>query len=144
MRAVVDTNVVISAAISPTGAPAHVMRRWRQRHFTAIVSPDLLDEYRRALSYPHLQARHGVSDAELDGLIQALRAVATVVVPTQTLSIMQDDPSDNRVIECAVAGEVPFIVSGDRHLRDLGTFEGIRVISPGAFVLLLNANGVFG
>lgn len=69
--------------------------------------------------------------------------MATVVVPSRTLSIIEDDLSDNRVIECAVAGDAPYIVSGDRHLRDLGTYKGKRVVSPGAFVLLLDANGIF-
>ena len=144
MRAVIDTSIVMSAAISPPGVPATVMRRWRQRQFTPIVSPALLNEYRRALSYPHVRARHGASDAELDGLIREFRAVATVVVPSRTLSIIEVDLSDNRVIECAVAGDAPFIVSGDRPLRDLGTYKGKRVISPGAFDLLLDANGIFG
>ncbi|MCA1705276.1 MAG: PIN domain-containing protein, partial [Actinobacteria bacterium] len=52
MRAVLDPNVIISAVLSPGGAPARVMTAWLEGRYELVVSPLLLEELERALSYP--------------------------------------------------------------------------------------------
>jgi predicted nucleic acid-binding protein len=56
---------------------------------------------------------------------------------TLTVAVIQDDPSDNRYLECAVEGEAAYLVSGDRVLLSLGTYQGIQIISPRGFLEVL-------
>ena len=78
MRVVLDVNVVISALLSPSGAPAQVLRAWLLGAYDLVVSPRLLGELERALAYPKLRRRIGQADAEE---LVALLRVGAVVLP---------------------------------------------------------------
>ena len=68
-------------------------------------------------------------------VLDELRSVALVVVPAKSVRRIVEDPADNRVLECALEGQVDFIVSGDtRHLQPLGSFEGMPILSPASFI----------
>jgi len=60
----------------------------------------------------------------------------TLVEPTHRIDASRD-PDDNRVLEAAIAGEADYIVTGDRDLLELGSYEGIRIVTPAEFVALL-------
>ena len=136
MIVVLDTNVIISALLSPKGAPAEIIRRWEAGEFDVVTAPPLLDELRRALAYgrvkKHLkQPRKMVAD-----LIKRLETVATVVASPPSLDVIQEDPADNRVLECALAGKASYIVTGDAHLLKLKQHEEVVILNPAGFLLL--------
>jgi predicted nucleic acid-binding protein len=54
------------------------------------------------------------------------------------LEVVKDDSDDNRVLECAVAAKANYIISGDKHLLDLGEYRGIEVLPPAGFIVLLS------
>ena len=105
-RVVLDTNVVVSALLFG-GIPATILRLVRDDECQAVTSPALLDELHRVLivkfEYPTRVA---------DATLKRWRAVNAVVTPPLELRIIAADPSDNRVLECALAGEADAIVSG--------------------------------
>jgi uncharacterized protein len=137
MRVVADTNVIVSAFLSAIGAPARLLDLWRQGVFELLASEPILAEYRRALAYPKIQARHRLTDEYLDRLISEWRQFIILVEPHEVIGAISDDPSDNRFLECAVAGGADYVVSGDRHLLQLQRFRGIEILSPAAFVSVL-------
>lgn len=136
MRVVLDTNVLVSRFLSPSGPPAQVFDLWEKQTFQLVVSDPILQEYRRVLLYKDIAERHGLSDEEVGELIEAMKYLALVVNPKITITAIARDPSDNKFLECALAGEAEFIVSGDPHLLDLGRYEGIEIVSPAAFLAL--------
>jgi len=138
MIVVLDTNVVVSRYLSSTGSPAEIMRRWEMRAFEVVVSPPILAEYDRVLRYSHIRRVHGLDDPAIATVVRRLRTSATVVEPVERLTVVHDE-SDNRFLECAIEGEADLIVSSDRHLLSVGEYQGIRVLSPAAFVALLNS-----
>ncbi len=138
MRIVVDTNVVVSGAISAKGAPAEILRRWRQGQFELLVSEPMLAEYERALSYGRVRARHQMSQAEIHALVTQFRRFAILVEPLARLQVVTDDPDDDKFLECAVTGGAAYIVSGDPHLLAVKHYQGIQILSPAAFVAFLN------
>ena len=138
MRVVLDTNVIVSAAISPASPPARIHAAWEQGMFELLVSSALLAEYRRALGYERVRERHRKEDNELDALVRDYAMAAVLVEPEHTLSIITADPDDKRVLECAVAGIASYIVSGDRHLLTLGIYQEIPILSPRTFSALLD------
>ncbi len=140
MRAVLDTNVVVSSTLSRTSPPAQILDRLQRRQFELVVSPALFAEYERVLRYPHIRARNGFDDSLIAAQLKTLRKLSSPVEPDFSIDVVKDDPDDNRVLECAMAGAVGVIVSGDKHLRRLVVFEGIPILMPAAFLAVLNAD----
>jgi uncharacterized protein len=95
IRAVLDTNTIVSG-VGWGGPPGAVLDAALAGHFEIVTSPALLDELRRVLSYPKLQAVIG----DADELVEFLALVSVVVTPTETVS---RDPDDDRLVEAALA-----------------------------------------
>lgn len=138
MDVVLDTNVVISALISPRGAPAQIYRAWREGRFAYVSSPPLLDELARALGYPRVRKYLAWTDEERGEFVEALAYTAKLVVPSIQLKVIDEDPDDDRVLEAAVAAGASHIVTGDRHLLDLESYEGVEIVSPARFLAQLS------
>jgi putative PIN family toxin of toxin-antitoxin system len=137
MRVVFDSNVIVSSFISPYGAPAKVRDAFYQDRFELVVSPPLLAEYRHVLAYPRVASRHGLSPADIDEIVEGFRQVSLVVELADIPNVIPEDPDDDMVVATAVAGSADYIISGDDDLHRLGSFRGIQVLSPAAFLLLL-------
>jgi putative PIN family toxin of toxin-antitoxin system len=137
MEAVLDTNVAVSAAISPKGPPAEIIKAWRARSFAWVISPALLQELESALRSPRLRPHIAWSDDELLEFPALVRAVAKIVIPTSRIDAIRVDPADNRVLEAAVEGRADYIVTGDRHLLDMGRYESIPIVTPARFVTII-------
>jgi uncharacterized protein len=69
--------------------------------------------------------------------LEDLARLALMTPGSLTLAVIQDDPPDNRYLECAVEGEAAYLVSGDRLLLSLGMFQGIPIVSPRVFLEVL-------
>lgn len=137
MRAVLDTNVFISALIAPNGAPAKIFLAWLDGEFELIVSPRLLAELERALGYRKLRGR--VTNSETRVLLDLLRAAADLRDdPTEAPPAHSGDPDDDYVLTLAFASQA-LIVSGDHHLLDLrDDLRELPVFAPVAFLALLD------
>jgi putative PIN family toxin of toxin-antitoxin system len=130
VRAVLDPNVLISALLSPHGAPARTLLAWLLGEFELIVCPRLLDEVERALGYPKLRRRIDQGDARRFVDLLATRGVPAPD-PQGPQSVRSRDPDDDYLIALA-AQERAVIVSGDGHLLEL---EGeIPVFTPASFL----------
>ena len=65
--------------------------------------------------------------------MERIKKFSEVVNPKERLAIIADDP-DNRILECAAAGQTDFIISGDKHLLHLKNYQGIKILTPAAFL----------
>jgi putative PIN family toxin of toxin-antitoxin system len=136
MRVVLDANVFVSALISSRGAPAQVVDAWLTGRFDVVISAAILTELQRVLAYDRLRKYARIREASAE-FVELISSQALWVEPAATISVIEDDPSDNRYLECAVGGNAEYVVSGDGHLLDVGEHRGIRILSPTAFVVLL-------
>jgi hypothetical protein len=137
VRAVLDTNVIISALLSRDGSPARVLLAWQSGAFELIVSRLLLDEVRHVLDHPKL--RHRIPPEDADAIVEWLARAATLVPdPARPPPIRAADPDDDYLIALA-AEERAVLVSGDAHLLDLS--GRIPVHSAAEFVELLEGPG---
>ncbi len=133
MRAVLDTNVLVSALLAPSGSPASILRAWADGTFELVVSPKLLDELRRVLAYPKLQDR--IASSEADEFTELVRRGALVVDdPADPPSVGSDDPADDYLIALAETTR-SIIVTGDRDLLSLS--NRVPVFSPADFLQFL-------
>jgi len=138
MKVVLDANVFVSALLSSRGAPAKIIDLWRKEAFELLISDEIFEEIARVLRYPKIAKLYELSEAEVEEFLALLRDEARLVKPTQRLSLSPDE-SDNRYIECAVDGGAEIIVTGDKlHLLPIEDYQGVRIISPLEFLMLLN------
>lgn len=89
-----------------------------------LFSPDIFDEYFEVLARP----KFNQEERDIKELAELLTEKGVVMEPQSRLEIVEKDPADNKFLECAVAGEADFIISGDRHLLNLQEYEGIRIL----------------
>jgi putative PIN family toxin of toxin-antitoxin system len=137
VRAVLDVNVLISAVLSPSGAPGRLLAAWRDGALELVVSPLLLAELRRALGYPRLARL--VPPADADALVALLgRSAQLVPDPPGRAPLASADPGDDYLVALAAA-ERAVIVSGDAPLTDLA--DRIPVRRPAAFLAEIEAAG---
>ncbi len=135
MRAVLDPNVVISGLLSPSGAPADVLRALDGGEFELVASRSLLDELERALGYPRLLRHIPRPDAEV--VLRWISESATVVAdPEAPPKLRSADPGDDYLIALA-ASQRAALVSGDKHLLSL--CGELPIFSPREFINLLSA-----
>lgn len=134
MKVVLDTNILISGILSDKGAPALVLDAWRNGGYELLVSPAILHELRRVLSYAHIRQLNRISEPEIDQFIQSLEEYATVVDGSVDVTgAVPDDPDDEMFLACAIEGGALIIISGDRHLLDLKEYAHISIISARQF-----------
>lgn len=136
LRAVLDANVIISALIQPKGASGRILASLLQANsFELIVSPAILAELRRSLSYPKVRKYIKFSDEDLDLSVASIELIAQPV--DGNLHAVAEDPDDDKYIEAAVEGLAQFVVTGDKHLLSLKAYENIRIVTPRMFLDLL-------
>jgi putative PIN family toxin of toxin-antitoxin system len=137
MRVVLDANVLVSAVLSPRGTPAQILNAWRAEQFDLVISEAILAEISRVFRYPKIAKRHRWSEEQLQAFLDGLAHIAILTPGTLTLAVITDDPPDDRYLECAVEGEADYIVSGDQLLLRLGIYQGIPILTPRAFLEVL-------
>ncbi len=137
MKAVLDTNVLVSAVLISRGHPAAILTALRSGEFEFVTSPMLLQELARVLSRPRIQRRLAGSAGDVADFLLDLQQSAIVVSPAIQLDVVRD-AADNRVLEAAVAAQADCIVSGDQDLTDLGDYRGIAMLTPQRFAAILS------
>ena len=130
MKVVFDTNVVASASFW-RGAPFLCLSAWAQGRCEAVVSPALLAEYHETIE----ELRSEYPGRPFVAWADALTESAALVFPVDRASGATPDPGDEMVLECALAAEADYIVSGDKkHLLPLRQFRDIAIINPSDFL----------
>jgi len=133
MRVVVDTNVIVSAYLG--GVLKVIIVAWKSGKFSLVVSKEIVEEYLEVLRRPKFKIRQ----TEVDDFAALILDSADFVIPLESVNVIQDDPTDNKFLETAIAGKVNLIVSGDSHLLELESFQDISIITARKFVALLRS-----
>lgn len=128
MRVVADTNTVVSAFLWG-GPPARVLESARAEHITLFSSAALIAELEDVLGREKFSARIAQVGSSVPELLAGYRALITLVRPaTLAAPVVIRDPDDDHVLACALGAAAELIVTRDRHLLDLGTFQRIRIL----------------
>lgn len=128
LRAVLDTNVLLSGIAYPTSVPGKLIAAWRHGALDVVLSAYILDELRRVL--PKLAHRHGLSANEIDDLIDALSIQAELVEPEALDEPALTDANDQPVLGTLIAAlhgaQAEVLITGDRALLALSDRYPIR------------------
>ena len=129
MRAVVDTNVLVSAALKDKSLPAMAVRLVEQR---GVLLKSVATEWQlfEVVARPYLSSL--IAPATHTWLTKLLTAAETVTISERIAACR--DPTDDKFLELAVNGHADVIVSGDADLLVLNPFRNIPILTPAAFV----------
>lgn len=133
MKVVIDANVIVSGLSGSVAAPRTLLARWSADDFEVISSHVLIDELMDVLHRPRVRRFLREPPEVLELFIATFRNRLTMVEPQRAI-IASRDPDDDRVLEAAVAGDAQYIVTGDADFLALGSFEGITILTPAAFL----------
>jgi putative PIN family toxin of toxin-antitoxin system len=131
LRAVLDTNVVVSAALKPHSLPAAIVSAATAQLFALCLSDAIRDEYQHVLT----RGKFGLPPDRVSRFLADLEATARKVTPTEKLAVTRGS-GDDKFLECAVEANASYLVTGNtRHFPH--QFRTIRVVTPREFFALL-------
>lgn len=132
LRAVIDTNVLISGILW-RGPPFQLLRWAEEDKLRVHASLEILGEVHRVLHYPKFQQYIDARRASPAELFAKIASMCTVIQVDQVVKGVCADADDEKFLSCAVAANVDFLVSGDRHLLDLKEYRLIRILTAREF-----------
>ena len=125
MNVVLDTNVLISATLWQGSVSQKLLFSLIRSDAGIFTSEGILKEYRRVLKRDFEYV-----EEEIDDIVEKIRSFAKTVKPKRRVSIVIEDPDDDKIVECALESASKFIITYDKQLLKLMEFEGIRIVTP--------------
>jgi putative PIN family toxin of toxin-antitoxin system len=136
MRLILDTNILLSALLSPLGSSAKLLDAWERKRFTLVACGALIAELREVAGRPFFRKRLRAGASEL--LAAGIRDFSLFCrdLPSGPVA---PDPKDSYLLTLAEASEAEFLVTGDKHLLSLSNHKSTRIITPAAMIEILRA-----
>lgn len=130
LKVVLDTNVVVSAMLTKQGLPALLLNLALRRKVRMFYSPDLMAEYegvlkRRKFSFP---------SKDVEEILDQIRSTGLEVFPKQAVTLLTEDPTDNRLLEISQEAEADYLITGNKKHFPLVTFQKTKIVSPREFL----------
>jgi putative PIN family toxin of toxin-antitoxin system len=133
IRLVIDSNVFVSALISSRSIPALLLDEAGIK-YSLFISKEILSEVEDVIS----RKKFGFTKQKISLAMEAILSFSEIINPEIKVDVIKSDPDDNKILECAIACNAQYIVSGDSHLLDLREYESIKIINPKTALELLN------
>jgi putative PIN family toxin of toxin-antitoxin system len=137
LKAVVDTNVIVSGTILSRGNPYEILEAWRRSQFILVLSPDIISEVESVLRRPKIFKKYRLTEALIVRLIDAFNVEAQVIHPGPIDPLPDIELADLKFLACADAGAADYLVTGDRALLNFKTYKAARIVFPRVFLTLL-------
>jgi putative PIN family toxin of toxin-antitoxin system len=139
ITAVVDTNILAAGFVrsNPNAAPALLLDTWLANALRLVVSDYILSELADVLTRPYFARR--LSPAQAATNLPAVRSLATLVALPETISAVVADPDDDAIMATATSAPADYLVTGDKKLLDLGSYQEVTILTARAFLDLLRA-----
>jgi len=124
IKAVIDTNVFLSA-IFWGGTPAQVIKLALSKKIIGVTSKQILQELEEKLL-----KKFGFPENQTAAYLTLIIENFSMVEPAHKVSIVKEDPDDNKIIEAAIEAKADCIVTGDKHLLKIAIYSGIEIVKP--------------
>jgi len=118
------------------GTPADALMAVIEGRARCFTSLPILDELRGVMQRP----KFGLTPEQVLSFVEEFRLLCEIVAPRTTVRAIEDDPADNRILECAVEAKAAVVVSGDSHLLELHHWKTIEILSPADFIRWINTH----
>ncbi len=130
---VFDTNILLSALFSQKGSPFRCLALAKMGQFESVICREILDEFTEKLL-----VKFKFSEEKAQIAIEEVKGFSRLVSISGKLKAVPNDPDDDMVIECAIIGKATHIVTGDKHLLSLSSYQDISIVRASEFLLLLS------
>ena len=137
IRAVIDTNVLVSGIISPKGPPRKILDLARKKSFKVVTSIAINHEILRVLHRDYIYTKYNLTEEIIDDISTFLYEGTALTEDRYAVSKVKKDMEDNKFIACALEGDADYIVSGDEHLLGLKHYKGIQIVDARIFLKIL-------
>lgn len=131
LKITADTNILVSAFAFPSGIIREIISLCIFNKITLYLSEDILAEFSYVMT-----EKFDYSRDELDKVIIFLRKISVITAPVSCKGAVKEDPTDDKIIECAAAADCDYIVSGDKHLLNLKNYKNIKIIKASELLKL--------
>ena len=138
-KVVIGTNVFVSATITKKGKPAQILKAWREKRLEVIISPEILKEIGQVVFRHKIRKISFWTEKERYQFIEDLARICILIPGSLELKQAVKHTQDHKFLVAAIEGKADYIVSGDRHLRDLGAYKGIKIVSASEFLQILES-----
>jgi putative PIN family toxin of toxin-antitoxin system len=135
IRVTADSNIWISG-FQFHGKPSQFLTLDAQRKFDLAITDHIIEEVRRTLREKFAWPEERLAHAR-----RMMGKIGTHVEPTQTVDVIKDDPTDNRILECAAEAKSDYIETGDNDLLRIKTFGGTRILKVADFLPIIEGRG---
>lgn len=132
LKVTLDTNILVSSTISE-GNEYELLKLAKLGKIRIVLSLDILKEFKDVIS----RSKFGFSEKQIADVTKHIISLSEIVIPKKKLDVIKEDPADNRILECAFAGKVKYIVSGDGHLLDLKKYKRIPIVKTSEFLKII-------
>lgn len=133
MRVVLDTNVFVSG-IHWSGPCEKILRYWFLNKFELVSSLEIIEELVRILS----SFKIPLSNEDINWWRDLIVEKSILIIPEEKIDIVKDDADDNKFVECAVEGNVNYVITQDKHLLKLKEFRGIKIVNSREFLEIIS------
>ena len=134
IKAVLDTSVMVSVALAREGLARELRDLIAEEAFILVTSKAILVELYRVLHYPRILTRFQPSHDDIDEFVGLFLEKALLMPGRYRLHKIQDDPTDDMFLACALEAGADYIVSRDPHLRNLKQFHGTKITGVKEFI----------
>ena len=136
LKALLDTNQLVSSLLSVHGPQAQLVDAWRERAFILGMARGQVEEVAEVLSRPKIAKKYRILPADRQALLELLRSQA-ILLPVEPAPGVCRDPDDDYLLGCAAAGGVEYLVTGDDDLLSVGQYRGVAIVDARHFLALL-------
>ena len=135
LKVVLDTNIIVSAALSEDGSPAKIFEMLICEEIINYTSDPIITEVRKVVSRPIFLQR--LSLVEISFITDNYQRFSKKVEPGKKIDKIKEDPADNKFLECAAAASAGYIITGDMHLLKVKKFREMIILSPAEFIEMI-------
>ncbi len=132
MKVVFDTNVLISSTLWEGSSAQKLLFQCIKKGVLIHISPEILSEYQAIL-----KRDFSYSDEEIALIVEKIMAFAILIKPETKISLIKEDPDDDKIIECAIDSLSEYLITYDKHLLVLKQHQNTKIIKPEEFMELL-------
>lgn len=134
LRAVVDTNLVVSGTATTNTIPYQLLEAWRENKYILVTSIPILTEIKEVLEREEIQDYFSITSDLVNQVIETLATRAFVTKGDMEIDVIKNDPDDNKFIAAALEGSTSHIIAGDKDLLNIGEYQGIRMVKAREFL----------
>jgi putative PIN family toxin of toxin-antitoxin system len=138
LKVILDTNVWISLFLQK--ALSQELKKIINRQATIYISKQILIEISKVLTYPKITRILAASEINAKHILRTIATNTTLVDPKIKVKLIDEDPEDDKILECALTVSADIIITGDTHLIKIGKFKQTKIISPREFLDYCSSN----